>query len=354
MTRHRSQPLKERPLVPNCHPMSCHLNCEILQSKLYQNHGLTFHLHNRMKPKVLVTGATGNLGTAVIKNLSTQYRTRVNVIAGVHPPNDPTPIRSRVSAVITTEYDEPSMEQALEGVQYLFFVPSHSANRATQFKKVLDHAKAQRVSFIILVSLLGCESRAGLFCSQFRDMEEHLENIEIPYTILQCAPFQQNMVALSANFKQKIGTIAMPIGAGGYSPIHVDDVAAAAGVIFNDPKPHFGKKYRLTGPEILSGVSIAGKASMGLDRPVKFLNCTKNEAKKSMLNSNSPAWVVNGFMELYELVSKGFFATVSPDLANLTFFKGLTVEEYFRENKTLFSSDSSANAGQFYVLPSKL
>ena len=36
------------------------------------------------------------------------------------------------------------------------------------------------------------------------------------------------MIALQDNFKQPIGTISMPIGAGGYSPIHIDDVANCA------------------------------------------------------------------------------------------------------------------------------
>lgn len=61
------------------------------------------------------------------------------------------------------------------------------------------------------------------------------------------------MLPLQANFKHPIGTIAMPIGMGGYSPIHVKDVASCAAICFAEPKEHYEKVYRLTGPEVLSG-----------------------------------------------------------------------------------------------------
>ena len=144
-----------------------------------------------MAPNLLITGATGNLGSALIKVMSTQYRTKANLVAGVHPPNDPSLVRSTCSSVVSIDYDiASSMKSALDNVQYLFYVPSHSQHRANQFQKVIAVAKQCRVEYVVLISLLGCESRAGLFCSQFRDMEQLLEQSGLSYTILQCAPFQ--------------------------------------------------------------------------------------------------------------------------------------------------------------------
>lgn len=161
----------------------------------------------------------------------------------------------------------------------------------------------------------------------------------------------------------------MPIGMGGYSPLHAQDVANCAAICLSDPPQHHQKVYRLTGPECLSGnrliiigVGIAGKAGLGLSRPVRFLNCTKSEAKDAMLRADTPTWVLNGFMELFDLIAKGFFATVSPDVAQLTYYKGITVEEFFRRNRDLFNSESEQNRDNStgtqenaeIILPSKL
>ena len=37
-----------------------------------------------------------------------------------------------------------------------------------------------------------------------------------------------------------------------------------------NPKEHYGRTYRLTGPELVTGVEIAGKASKGLNRAVRY------------------------------------------------------------------------------------
>lgn len=103
------------------------------------------------------------------------------------------------------------------------------------------------------------------------------------------------------------------------------------------------------------GVGIAGKASLGLNRPVRFRNCTLDEARKAMMAAISPEWVIEGFTELYDLIAQGYFATLSPDLALLTFDKGVTVAEFFRENTALFNGETdSKSAGNELVFPSKL
>jgi uncharacterized protein YbjT (DUF2867 family) len=126
------------------------------------------------RPKLLVTGATGNIGQALILTLGSHYRNKFQTIAGVHQPNDTKAIRAKVTELVDIDYDIPStMSLALEGVNYLFLVPSHSRNRASQCKAIIKQAEEHRVQYIVLVSLLGCESRAGVFCSQFRDIEQY-------------------------------------------------------------------------------------------------------------------------------------------------------------------------------------
>lgn len=295
---------------------------------------------------LFITGSTGNIGACLLDVLHVQYRNKLNVIAGCHQaePNETVSIKSKSNQVMDIDYDDPlSVEICLRNVDILFLVPPPSRNREQQCLTIVKIALKMNVSYIVLVSLLGSESRAGLFCSQFRNIELGIEATKIPFTFLQCSPLQQNMIPFS--LFGGIGTIAMPIGMQKYAPIHVNDVARCAVSSFfikatciMDPMQHHGQKYRLTGPELLSGVEIAGKASLGLKIPVGFTNCNVFEAREIMTIRSSPKskWAIQGFMEIYELISRGFFAHVSPDVAKLNFFKGITCEEFFTDNRDYF------------------
>ncbi|KAI8926039.1 hypothetical protein BC831DRAFT_458216 [Entophlyctis helioformis] len=294
-------------------------------------------------PTLLVTGAAGNMGRALVRHMASQYRGKANVIAGVHTqPSqaDIDSLRSITASIVELDYNDAAVMQTalrpLHAIDLLFLVPSHAENRAAQARAVVEAARSKGLRFVVLVSLLGCDARAGMFASQARDIEEYIEGSGIQYAFLRCAPFQQNYAALVDAFRSPIPTLALPISQGAYAPIHVSDVAAAAAVLFASPADHYGKSYTLTGPEVLTGVAIAGKASRGLDRPVRFVNCDIRRAREDMIRASSPEWFITGFLELYAMIAKGLFDVVSPDLAMLTCFKGVTLEEFFRENRAFF------------------
>lgn len=157
-----------------------------------------------------------------------------------------------------------------------------------------------------------------------------IEATGIPYTFMRCAPLQQNFLDMKAQFHKPLATIQIPISTGGFAPVHARDVAAAAGAILADIKKHSGKVYRLTGPELLTGVAIAGKASEGLERPVKFVN-------KSPLTAAGPSWAKFLDLELYSLIAKGFFTSVSNDMVQLTGRKAISLEDFFKEHKDEFN-----------------
>ncbi|KAI8892117.1 hypothetical protein BC833DRAFT_626143 [Globomyces pollinis-pini] len=285
-------------------------------------------------PTVLITGASGNIGTALIEILD---GAGFNIIAGHHP-SAPIP-SSLISKCSSIELDYDSVTTVTNAfdtdIDYLFLIPSKSEERALQAKRLVAVAVEKNIKFIVLVSLLDCNSRSGMLAAQFRYIEQYIEATGIPYTFLRCAPLQQNFLDLKEHFHQSLATISIPIGTGGYAPIHCKDVAKVAKTILDHPKQHSSRTYRLTGPELLTGVLIAGKAAQGLDRPVRFIN-------RSVVTSKSPTWASFLDQELYALIAKGFFTSVSKDVEILTGIKGITLQDFFKENRELFNSYPSA------------
>ena len=78
---------------------------------------------------------------------------------------------------------------------------------------------------------------------------------------------------------------------------------------------------------------------MGLNRPVRFVNKVS-----SNLHNGSDTWAKILDLELYHLIARGFFTTVSPDVERLTGKKGETLEQFFKENIEFFNAGHHTSA----------
>ncbi|RKP01417.1 hypothetical protein CXG81DRAFT_25911 [Caulochytrium protostelioides] len=310
-------------------------------------------------PNLLILGAAGHVGSALVQSLNTLYRDRVNIIGAVHSQVDAQHLRS--SCAMVAEYDWDKIDTLAElfsgsdlaaagstsqRIDYVFIVPSHDENRVEQVERLMDCAIAHgHVRYVILLSLIGTNSRAGTFASQFKDMETCVEESGIPYTFLQCALFQHLFLMCAPQLAQELPTIALPLGMGGFAPVHTSDVASVASVLLSDPAAHRYQRYQITGPEVLTGVMIAGKAAEGLGLPVRFQSITSDEARQQLEQLGFCDAFIDGQLELYDLIRDGFFAHVSPDVGRLTYFRGATLVEFFREHRGYFLAYDASGGG---------
>lgn len=147
---------------------------------------------------------------------------------------------------------------------------------------------------------------------------------------MRAAPLQQTFFDLAQDFWTPLATVSIPIGMGAFAPIHCKDMANVAIKVLKDLSTHNGKLYSLTGPELLTGVQIAGKAALGLQRPVRFSN--KLSGRREL------TWERILDLDLYALISKGFFTSVSNDVYRLLGRKGIPLIQFFTENRGVFNS----------------
>jgi uncharacterized protein YbjT (DUF2867 family) len=108
---------------------------------------------------ILVTGATGTVGSEVVKALS---REGVNIRAG-SPSAQQSEILTKLKNVETTSLDYhnlSSMVKAMDGVQKIFLVtPGFDMPEVT--KKVVELAKKQGIIHIVKLSVMGADSEEG-------------------------------------------------------------------------------------------------------------------------------------------------------------------------------------------------
>jgi uncharacterized protein YbjT (DUF2867 family) len=113
------------------------------------------------------------------------------------------------------------------------------------------------------------------------------------WIIAESPYFQENLV----NTKEEVH---LPLRTGASTIVSVFDLGRTLAALLENPEPHFGKVYQLTGPELLTGQAIAKEIGEATGRNVKFVDEPPAEAKKSFMQMGIPGWQADGSLELLE------------------------------------------------------
>lgn len=205
----------------------------------------------------------------------------------------------------------------------------------------------------------------GLFTQNYIDMETHIQNSKIPFTILRCSPLQQNFMniieeLLSSTTSAGIAKLNLPIGIGHVSFIDARDVAHVAKKCLLQSQLHNGQTYVLTGSESLTGVEIARRAASGLNLPVCFEN-TSDRTRSYMLvfatpdaskvkhdfsnkiQSRDVLDFVKSVEELFVLANSDLLNIRSRDVQFITGKNPRTLTNFFAEQRNTFESAKKCN-----------
>lgn len=260
--------------------------------------------------KILVTGANGNLGGAVVRALN---RGNITVIAaGTHPENMQTPQGMEVRRI---DYVQPeTVAAALKNVDGLFLVaPPLDPEAPAKLNPVIDQAKSAGVRHIVFNSALGVDQNDA---APLRVVEKHLMASGLGCTILRPNFFMENF---SSGFLAPMiaqGGIFLAAGDTGTSFISVADIAAVAAAAFEEE--HFGAEYNLTGPAALNHDQVAGMISEVSGRQVRYHALTEEAMLQGARDQGMPEGAVQYMGILYSAVRNGWLAAVTEDVKKVT------------------------------------
>jgi uncharacterized protein YbjT (DUF2867 family) len=112
--------------------------------------------------------------------------------------------------------------------------------------------------------------------------------------------------------------LALPFGGGKTSPISALDVAHAVAVILDDPAPHIGRIYDLTGAESADLDHYARVFSEALDRPVRYRDVPLSGWSESLRQVGFPEHVVKHLSAMAELTRQGRYDRMTDTMFKLT------------------------------------
>lgn len=112
--------------------------------------------------------------------------------------------------------------------------------------------------------------------------------------------------------------LALPFGSGKTSPISSVDVARAAAVLLDDPAPHIGKIYDLTGPESEDSEHYARVFSEALGRPISYRDVPTAAWSEGLRKARFPDYAVRHLSAMAELVRVGRYDRMTDTMRQLT------------------------------------
>lgn len=227
--------------------------------------GKSFNLSQMSK--ILITGATGNVGKELVKICARENVETVAALTDLTKSSGQFP-----SGIEPREFDFTRPEtyaDAMRGVSKVFLMrPPAVSNVRRDIYPFLEYCRRERIEQIVFLSLLGAEK---LSFTPHRKIELEILRLDIPYTFLRPSFFMQNLTATHREEIKNGNEIFVPAGLGKTSFIDARDVAFAAFLSLSDAQ-HLNKSYELTGSEALSYYEVAEILSDVLKKPIVYPN----------------------------------------------------------------------------------
>ena len=237
---------------------------------------------------ILVTGAAGKTGQAVIKALR-ERETAVSAL--VHKKSHIQTVQALgVEAVVVGDMaSQATMIQALQGVNAVYHIcPNVNPHELDIGRTLIKAAQTVGVKHIVYHSVFHPHIEAMPHHWQKMRVEEQLFESGLAYTILQPAPYMQNILAYWPGIVEK-GMYALPYSSDTHlGCVDLEDVAEAAALVLREPG-HEGAIYELCGVASLLQHATAQMISRYLGRPVEVeaisVEAWEATARKNGLNT---------------------------------------------------------------------
>jgi uncharacterized protein YbjT (DUF2867 family) len=284
---------------------------------------------------ILVTGATGTLGSEVVKQLKgTGAPFKIAVTEKM------TKAKANGAEAVLLDYTRPeTFAPALEGVDTLFLLSP--AGRADLEPPLVDAAKRAGLRHIVKQSVIGADAEDYIFGREHRASEKHIESSKIPYTFLRPNGFMQNFVNNLGQSIRDQGTFALPQADSRVSHVDARDIAAVAAKALTEPRES-NRIYTITGPESLSNFDIAAKLSAALDKDVTYIPVTDDDTRKAMKGMGAPDELIEKFLDLMRHYREGKAAVVTEEVANVTGRNPISFDHFARDYAPAFAGSAAA------------
>jgi uncharacterized protein YbjT (DUF2867 family) len=291
-----------------------------------------------MSDTILVTGATGNVGSEVVRQLS-QATSDANIKAAVHSvENAKGALQYDRVETVQIDYDkQEGLQEAFKNANKLFLLTHPSPKTVENESNLISEAKKSGIKHIVKQSIMGADLKAGVEAMRLhRQTEKLIEESGIPYTFLRPNEFMQGFINYQGPTIKNNNAFYIPAADAKVSFVDARDIAAVAVKSLMDGDRHYNKTYMVTGPEALSYHQTAEILSNVTGKKIDYVNISDDEAREAMKGVGLNDWLINTISDLYGYFRKGYASQVSTAVEAVKGSKAITFGQFAKDYADTF------------------
>nr|WP_295876283.1 SDR family oxidoreductase [uncultured Chitinophaga sp.] len=284
--------------------------------------------------KILITGATGNVGTQLVKRLAAAHVPFKAIVRNNdnHEYLDSIPEATIITADLA---DEKAVGKTLQGIEKAFLLTNSSEQAETLQLNFAAAAHAAGVKHIVKLSQFAAAEQSPVrFLRYHARVENRIRELGMAYTFLRPNLYMQGLLAFKDYIKND-GQFYAAVGNAAISAVDVRDIAAIAAHALT-AAGHENKIYDITGGEVVTHYEMADIFTRVLGKPVKFIDVSPEQMEGAVRAAGFPEWQVGGLIEDYAHYARGEAAIVSQVVPQVTGHAAIRFEQFVQDHKALF------------------
>lgn len=289
---------------------------------------------------ILVLGATGNVGSEVIKQLTVANQP---VIAGIY--NKLSQSDDRFTNSLPVDYNDLDLLcRAFSGVGTLVVIIPDSPEMELHAQAIVRCASECHIARYVLISGAGVTlAPTNVLSQRLRAMEQQFVQSNMKGVILRPTFFMQNLINhFTAN---ELGEYHLAMGAGKVNYIDVRDVAKAVVSAIGSLSWQLSKStvFHLTGSESYTFSEVVGVLNEVCNSDFTYTDMPLSDQISLLAKAGLSKWRVEMMTEVFMSIRKSSYDFWCEDFKRLTEAKPVSLKEFVQVHKTYFRTNYQLN-----------
>ncbi|MFE8695921.1 SDR family oxidoreductase [Cytobacillus sp. FJAT-53684] len=282
--------------------------------------------------KILVTGASGNVGRYVIEELLSMGEQVVGAGQDIQKIKDI--FKDTIDAVHFDFTNKGTFHQALENVDRVFLMRPPHLGKPEDLYPFIDAMKSHKIKLISFLSLMGVETNP---IPPHHKIEKYIEAAGIPYAHIRPGFFMQNVSGVHSVEIREKNQVFVPAGNSKTSFIDAADIGLSTAILLHEPNKYRNTAHTITGPEALNYDQVAEILSKVTGRQITYAKPGYLKYRRHYIKDRGlEKGYVNVTVALYFMTRMGTAKEVTDDFVKLTGRHPRSFEEFARANVNSF------------------